>query len=56
MSEDKLTKKEKWRIVYVIAYVVIIFIMVMFALISPDIIPDVVNMMEKLRDAFSLFV
>ena len=54
-KEDRLTKKDKLKVAYVIVYVVLIIALVIFALIEPSVLSSVGEFLEHLKSAFMLF-
>lgn len=54
-NQDKLTKKEKLNVIYVVVYVIVIVSVVVYAMFNPDIMETVNSLIEKITSAFSLF-
>lgn len=55
-EEDKLTKKDKLKVAYVIVYVILIVALVIFAILDPSVLGTVGEFLEHLKSAFMLFV
>lgn len=55
-EKDKLTKKDRLKVAYVLVYVVLIIALVVFAIIEPSFLESVGGFLEHLKSAFMLFV